>query len=200
MIKNFSIQIKAAFLLTVFTMNTVVGFACSIGLNMGFNSNHHPDEKGKEAVIHVHANGNKHVHQKETSTNSRNKSHHNNKIATETVVHDHANGKKHSHQEKPSNHRPDKFQPQDEVKNDHQSKDEKGNCCTDKVMEFEQLDKSVARSLTTLNPIFFTVFVSTFYNIDVSFLSQGAPNIKYFVRSHHPPIPDIRIAIQSFQI
>lgn len=31
-----SIKIKAAFLLVVFALNTVVGFACSLGVDMGF--------------------------------------------------------------------------------------------------------------------------------------------------------------------
>src|SRR5882757_4460955 len=40
-----SIKLKAAFLLVVFALNTVVGFACSMGVNMGFNSHHHHQEK-----------------------------------------------------------------------------------------------------------------------------------------------------------
>lgn len=36
-----AIQYKALFLLVTFSMNTVVGFACSMGVDMGFNSHHH---------------------------------------------------------------------------------------------------------------------------------------------------------------
>lgn len=39
-----SIQIKALFLLVVFSLNIVVGFACSVGMDMGYNSNHHEEE------------------------------------------------------------------------------------------------------------------------------------------------------------
>ena len=34
-------SIKGLILLTVFSLNTVAGFACSLGLNMGYNKNHH---------------------------------------------------------------------------------------------------------------------------------------------------------------
>lgn len=34
-------KIRALILLTVFSLNTVAGFACSLGLNMGYNAHHH---------------------------------------------------------------------------------------------------------------------------------------------------------------
>ena len=34
-------QLKAAFLLMVFMLNIVTGFACCMGVDMGFNSHHH---------------------------------------------------------------------------------------------------------------------------------------------------------------
>ena len=43
-------------------MNTVVGFACAVGLDMGFNTTHHHEEVTKVS-IHVHADGKKHQHQ-----------------------------------------------------------------------------------------------------------------------------------------
>lgn len=50
--KNLAIQLKAVFLLIVFGLNTMVGFACSMGLEIGFNvhseevpTSHHHDEK-----------------------------------------------------------------------------------------------------------------------------------------------------------
>lgn len=61
MISNRSIQLKAAFLLVVFSLNTLVGFACTMGLNMGFNSNHHKEEAVK-VQIHTHKDGKKHEH------------------------------------------------------------------------------------------------------------------------------------------
>ncbi len=47
-------------------MNTVMGFACAMGLDMGFNSKHHDDEV-METPIHVHADGNKHEHHNEAN-------------------------------------------------------------------------------------------------------------------------------------
>ncbi|MEO5995784.1 MAG: hypothetical protein ABIQ00_03760 [Chitinophagaceae bacterium] len=163
--KNPSIKLKAVFLLIVFSLNTVVGFACTLGMDIGFNSKHHDEDQATEVVVHVHAGGKKHVHQEKKESHSDDKSH----------QHDQAN-----HQKKSGN--------------------EKDNCCNDKVTKFEQLDKSVPASLSTINPLFFVALVSSFYDIDVLFTSRLAPNIKHFVRSYHPPIPNIRIAIQSFQI
>ena len=53
-----SIKLKAAFLLTVFTLNTLVSFGCSVGLDMGFNKSHHADEKKTRG----HSHGLKHAH------------------------------------------------------------------------------------------------------------------------------------------
>lgn len=150
--KNISIQLKAALLLVVFGLNTVVGFACAVGVDMGFNTSHHHDEEATE--IHVHANGEKHEHHNKSAN--------------------------HHHEEK----------------ND----EEKGGCCNDKVVKIYQTDKAVPQSNTIISPVFFTTFIASYYNIDISYPSQISGITKYFVRSYHPPIPDIRIAIQSFQI
>ncbi|HKC34637.1 MAG TPA: hypothetical protein VKB95_01200 [Chitinophagaceae bacterium] len=144
-----SIKLKAAFLLTAFALNTVVGFACSVGLGMGFNSHQHEEE------------------------------------ATEAQGSDTHHDKSHHHDE--SDH--------------HKSKDDKGNCCNDKVIKFEQVDKAVPPSSNTvINPEFVTSFFFSLCNSDGLYTSQYIPDIKYFVRNYHPPIPDIRIAIRSFQI
>ncbi len=143
-----SIQFKAAFLLIVFSLNTVIGFACAIGLDMGFNSHHH-----EESAIEVSEN---HHH---------GKSHHD-----ETDVHH------------------------------HQTNNDKDNCCNDEVMKFQQVDKAIASSVTLISPVFFTSFLASFYHIDLLSSNNRISTIKYFVRRHHPPIPDIRIAIQSFLI
>ena len=162
---NISIQLKAAFLIIVFSLNTIIGLACALGVDMNFNSKHHDTNKATEAVVHLHSDGKKHVHQENKESHGDGKSHH----------HDQANNQK-------------------------KSGNEKDGCCNDRVTKFEQLDKSVPNSLSLINPVFFVALVSSFYNIDVLFASQLAPNIKQFVRSYHPPIPNIRIAIQSFQI
>lgn len=56
---NLSIQLKAAFLLLTFSLSTVVGFACAIGIDMGFNTTHH---HVGEVKVHIHKDGKKHVH------------------------------------------------------------------------------------------------------------------------------------------
>ncbi len=156
--QNISIQLKAAFLIVVFSLNTIIGFACAIGIDMGFNIFHHHEEEETEAVIHIHKDGKKHVHQEVAK-------HH------------------------------------DEADNDHHKKDSKDNCCNDKVIKFNEVDKSSSHSFNAgVNPIFFTTFLASFYSIDIFYKSYVNTGSNYFVRSHHPPIPDIRIEIQSFQI
>lgn len=150
-----TIQFKAVFLMIVFSLNTIIGFTCAVGMDMGFNSKHHQEEEAVETTTHTHANL---------------KSHH-------AVT---------AHLEKTCG--------------DHNSNGEKDNCCNDEVLKFSQLDKSVPGTLHIAAPVFFTAFISSFYSIDLSFSSVKNANAKFFVRSHHPPIPDIRIAIQSFQI
>ena len=150
-------QLKAAFLMLVFSLNTVLGFACAIGIDMSFNTSHHQAEKTK-AVVHIHKDGKKHVHHEEAK-------------------HHHDAGKV------------------------HHKKESKDNCCNDKVIKFNEVDKSATNSFNTnINPIFLATFLTSFYDLEFFYQSYINTGSKYYVRSHHPPIPDIRIAIQSFQI
>jgi len=152
-----SIQLKAAFLMIVFSLNTLIGFACAVGINMGFNTSHHHNDEATEAVVHIHKDGKKHVHHEEAK-------HH------------------------------------DESNKDHH-KDGKDDCCNDKVIKFNELDKSASHSFNALvNPFFFTTLLASFFDINILYKSYIDIGTKFFVRSHHPPIPDIRIAIRSFQI
>lgn len=68
--RNIHIQFKAALLLIVFATNTVIGFACAIGIDMGFNTKHHDDGEATETPVHVHADGKKHEHPKEANTHN----------------------------------------------------------------------------------------------------------------------------------
>ncbi len=111
--------------------------------------------------------------------------HHHDEEATE--IHVHADSKKLNHEKPTHGH-------------DNKNKEEKGGCCNDSVIKFSQTDKSVPQSNTIINPLFFTAFIATYYTADILYPSQVSGSIKYFARSYHPPIPDIRIAIQSFQI
>lgn len=76
--RNLYIQIKAALLLLIFALNTVVGFACVVGLDMGFNSAHH-EELAVEVAAHVHADEKKHEHHDEAG-----RKHHDKKADSKT--------------------------------------------------------------------------------------------------------------------
>jgi hypothetical protein len=149
--RKFSIQLKAAFLLIVFSFNTVIGFACSVGLDMGFNNKNHHDEDG-------------------------------------TII------------QKTAHHHDKTHHPGEADNDHHKSKDSKDNCCNDLAIKFTQVDKFVPQSLNAINPISLTAFFFPYYCIDVLYISYVSTSIKYFVRSYHPPISDIRIAIHRFQI
>lgn len=57
--RNISIQLKAVFLLIVFCMNTITGFACGVGFDMGFNKKHHHDDLKAKQTVHIHEDGKK---------------------------------------------------------------------------------------------------------------------------------------------
>ncbi|MEO6358893.1 MAG: hypothetical protein ABIO56_19805 [Ferruginibacter sp.] len=152
--RNISIKLKAALLLIVFSMNTILGFACAMGVDMGFNTHHHDEEEVPQTTIHVHAESSKDHHHDET------------------------------------------------VKHHHDSKEEseKGGCCNDGVMKFQHLDKNLAQNgNAAINIPAFVAMLSSFFGTDI-FKQPQASAPKYIVRFFHPPPPDIRILIQSFQI
>jgi len=63
--RNISVHLKAAFLLIVFGLNTIVVFACDVGVDMGFNSIHHHHDE--ETEIHEHSDSIRHDHHNEAS-------------------------------------------------------------------------------------------------------------------------------------
>lgn len=141
-----SIMLKAVFLIIVFFLNTVVGFACAIGADMGFNGMHHQEKPGG----HRHAGGQKEHHHAAV-----------NQIAA------------------------------------HQ----KDNCCKDEVSKLTTADKeaqavpaySFQHSISAIFP------APVYFQDSLSFIPANIPNT-YFARHSRAPIPDVRIAIQSFQI
>jgi hypothetical protein len=163
--KNTSIKVKAAFLFAVFALNTLVGFACSVGMDMGFNSQHHAHSKTQESVMHVHSDGKKHDHQDTKKHRS-----------TDTSAHKHS-----------------------DTHHNGTSTGEK-DCCSDEVKQFHDLDKSIPSSKLLVDPIFFSSFVTTYYRFDLLLRTNAVKDVKRFVRQYHPPIADIRISIQSFQV
>jgi len=156
--KNISIQLKAALLMMVFGLNTVVGFACAVGINFKSGSHHAEEQKSK---VHIHADGSKHVHENDAAI-------------------------------------PGKTSKDESDKDHHEKTDEE--CCTEKISKFDQLDKVPSSKITFSEPALFLSITSRFTNINVFYTSYIDTGIKYFVRSYHPPIPNIRVAIQSFQI
>lgn len=145
-------------------MNIVLVFACSVGISMGYNNSHHPDEKA--AVVHNHDNSHHEEGKAEASTKPN---------------------KAHSHD--------------DEIADHQQSQKSKDDCCTDEAEQFAKMDKMTPKSLDfNLQPVFFGAFLSSFHHADIFQSFQSVSESKYFVRGHHPPIPEIRLAIQSFQI
>lgn len=174
MIRNKSIQIKAALLLMVFSLNTIVGFACAIGMDMGFNSPHH-NETEEPAKVHVHEDGKKHVHEKE---------------ASEVTTHVHEDGMKHQHDSEPAKQIP--------VDGINLLTKEDGGCCTNEEQEFQNLDKNVTVN-TGINVPVFIAILSTYFYIDFSTAIKDFP-VNYKARFYYLPPPDIRIAIQRFQI
>lgn len=122
-------------------MNTVVVFACSLGMDMKFNVNHHQQSEVEPA---------------------------------------------HSHHKDEQN---------------HHSKKEKDNCCKDEAVKFVKINKLTPPSFNVdLTPLFFPVLLFTHYHFDILGAITNTSSNKFFFLSYHPPIPDIRIAIQSFQI
>ena len=130
-------------------MNTVIGFVCAMGVDMGFNT-HHQEEEETEIEVHVHANGKQHHHE--------------------------------------------------EAEHKHTDNDKKDNCCKDDVLKLFKTNKAVPQFAKLISPIFHTNFQPAYYTINIFYPSQVSTTNKYYVRGHHPPISDIRIAIQSFQI
>ena len=146
-----SVQFKAAFLLIVFSLSTIVGLACSVGLDMTFNADHH-----QEPV---------------------------------------------SHHEHPADHHQKQGDHNNQVSNLQENPED--DCCKDEVAKFEKSDKRTPQPFNyNLQPPFVTLGFITPFNIkiDVQASYLHLPSNKYFVRNHHPPIADTRIAIQSFLI
>ena len=63
---NKTIQLKAVFLLIVFSLNTLIGFACAVGVNLGTNAkhshNHHHHGEGVKKHSHHHDENLAHNH------------------------------------------------------------------------------------------------------------------------------------------
>lgn len=132
----------------VFSLNTLLGFACSLGLDMGYNTQHHEKE-----IVSSHST-----------------QHHR----------QHKEGKEQHHSTS--------------------SNSSKADCCSKSVTSFNLLDKSISQQVAIVHQVFATAFVADYYYINLLQPHYVPKNIRAFAQSYHPPISDIRIAIQSFLI
>lgn len=178
--QNKSIKLKAAFLLTVFALNTVMAFACSLGLNMGYNEKHHDEKKEvKIASIlsHSHAPGTKPHHPNTPATHSH----------ESTAKHSLAGTGSHSYDNATAS------------RNHEQSNSEQDDCCTDTAIKFQSEDKKLQQSQNiALKAPVFAAFLSAFLGFDLA-PEKTTTGTKFLVPQFYPP-PDIRVAIQSFLI
>lgn len=118
----------------------MVVFACSLGLEMKFNSSHHQEKISSSAH--------------------------------------------HQHKDKAKHH-----------------EDEKDNCCKDEAVKFAKADKLFPQaSYTGINPISLPALLSNFFYLNDFESGSNIYINKFVVLGYHPPIRNIRIAIQSFQI
>ncbi len=148
MAKSMSRRLKAATLLTTFGLNIVIGFACSLGLDMGYNSHR----------------------KKATAENTPNaylaKDHHSSKAKTCCKK-----GAK-----------------------------ETDDCCSTKVVKILKIDQTIPRAYAPIHIISYNVFCLLHLFRAVPIISRTDAKEIYFARNYHPPIADLRIAIQSFLI
>lgn len=139
---NSTIKFKALFLLIIFSFSTMMSFACSLGLDMGYNNGHHTKKKTAHECC-----------EKPVSTS------------------------------------------------ENQSSEEKDDCCTNSVINFQLM----AKSITQYN-IDFSVPVSTLHHDLLEFLqvlnqfSFSSDLKRAVLRTIQMPPPDIRVSIRSFQI
>lgn len=171
--RNQSIQVKAVFLLIVFSLSTVVSFACAAGLDMGYNEGHHKTQDAPSATEH-----------------SSNNDHHS-KIA------DHTHAKVNT--EASSSHENDNDHHLSNSVNTKESTPD--DCCRDEAAKFEKSDKLSPQTLKyNLQVQSIALAIKPYFHVRSITYFLHTPNSRYFIRNHHPPIADTRIAIQSFLI
>lgn len=171
--RSLSIKLKAVLLLVVFSLSTLVSFACAAGLDMGYNRGHHKIQDNSTSKEHP---GNNH--------NDSKKAPHGHSLSDLP--------KEHSHKVETDHH---------EKKNDTSKESTPDDCCRDEAAKFEKCDKLSQSAVNyKLQAVFITLLIDPVFSIDAITLSLHNPNSRYLVRNHHPPIADTRIAIQSFLI
>lgn len=133
--------------MVIFSFSSVIGFACSIGIKLGYNNHHH-----EKSIAN-----------------------------TASSCHDSTNENDNKNSQHPFNNNND-------------------DCCSNGVKTFILLDKENVNTVSFLHPVFSTSFVVSPFILWPLPTSLIPKNIRAFAQSYHPPISDLRIAIQSFQI
>lgn len=171
--RNLSIKLKAVFLLIVFSLSTLVSFACAAGLDMGYNKNHHKNQNDPSS-----------------SDPSKNSHKHLSK-----VPHNHSSAdtqKTNDYKDEIAHHGKEGASSKESAPDD---------CCKDEAEKFEKCDKLSQKAFNyNLQAFFIALFINPVFNADAITASLHNPNSRYLIRNHHPPIADTRTAIQSFLI
>lgn len=171
--RNQSIQYKAVFLLIVFSLSTLVSFACAAGLNMGYNEDHHKIQDISSVPHHsaITDNHSKNAHHKSERVNAEGSS---------------------IHKKNKGHHVSKSVDTKESTPDD---------CCRDEAAKFEKNDKLSPQTFNyNLQALSFALAIKPYSHLDSITAILHAPNSRYFIRNHHPPIADKRIAIQSFLI
>ena len=165
-----AIQYKALFLLITFSLNMVVGFACSLGVDMGFNSKHHSHDSGKH---HEHSDTDR--HDEHDGNNSHSHQH-------EAIPHHHSDSD--------NNANTATFTSQDE---ENCCKDfVVGFNSLDKLLVKQN---STQQKITWLSPFIISAFITEASNAKGYVLHLRIPPREI---DYSPP--DIRVFVQSFLI
>lgn len=170
-----SIQLKAAFLLLVFTLNIIIGFACAMGLDMGFNPKHHHDNSNHSASLLNHP------HDNSKHSDALVNHHHSNHSASLANQHLHNND---SHHE------------ENIAKNNSGTDD---NCCNEKVVKISEQDKILTLVIHIGVPLALVPLLSSLY---LTYFASSAKITRgiQVVRCCLLTSRGIRVLIQSFQI
>ncbi len=177
MSKQKSIQLKAILLLLVFSINTVVGFACAMGFDGNLASSHH----------HAHPENHKKIQGHEEHAASHHEHPSDMPLPDQHVGNpaegEHHNGHgEHDHAKSPTAEKGD------------------NDCCNDEVLKIQSSEKWVnaAISSNVYTPVF--VFIaSVYFNISERSLDKEII-LEFSPRFYYPPPSDTRIAFRRFQI
>lgn len=121
-----------------------------------------------------------------------NREHHQEQKTVPSSQHAHRNNKPHDHA---------KHEHGKSTADPHASKSQKDNCCKDEVAKLTKADKVYQPGFDySLLSLSFFILPATIYRAGNAARFRVNTLNAYFLRHCRPPIPDVRIAIQSFQI